>query len=214
MFAATTGKGIQTMDQVTIAAYDRAAASFADDWAAQPEPSDMYGIVREYFTPGPTADVGCGGGRDTAWLNGAGFAARGFDASDKLLAEARARFPDLRFDHAVLPALTGVADDSFANVLCETVIMHLEPPLITSAVERLMAILRPGGTLYLSWRVTEAADRRDEFGRLYAAFDPALVLRPLASAEILLDEQVDSVSSGKVIRRIVARKAASLAQDR
>ncbi len=114
----------------------------------------------------------------------------------------------------MLPALTGVADDSFANVLCETVIMHLEPPLITSAVERLMAILRPGGTLYLSWRVTEAADRRDEFGRLYAAFDPALVLRPLASAEILLDEQVDSVSSGKVIRRIVARKAASLAQDR
>jgi hypothetical protein len=92
--------------------------------------------------------------------------------------------------------------------------MHLEEDAITPAVEKLMAILRPGGTLYLSWRVTEDADRRDEFGRLYAAFDPALVLRPLASAGILLDEQLESVSSGKVIRRIVARKPASLAQER
>jgi hypothetical protein len=54
--------------------------------------------------------------------------------------------------------------------------------------------------------VTEGKDRRDEHGRLYAAFDPERVLRALATSEILLDEQVGSVSSGKLIRRIVARK--------
>jgi hypothetical protein len=85
--------------------------------------------------------------------------------------------------------------------------MHLEPEAITPAVERLLSILIPGGILYLSWRgVTEGADRRDEHGRLYAAFDPDLVLRALAATEVLLDEQVGSVSSGKLIRRIVVRK--------
>ena len=84
--------------------------------------------------------------------------------------------------------------------------MHLDPGAITPAVERLLAILVPGGILYLSWRVTEGADRRDEHGRLYAAFEPERVLCALTTAQVLLDEQVGSVSSGKLIRRIVARK--------
>jgi hypothetical protein len=76
-----------------------------------------------------------------------------------------------------------------------------------AAVKRMIAILVPGGTLYLSWRVTENKDRRDEHGRLYAAFDPALVLKGLAHTESLLDEQLESASSGKIVRRIVVRKA-------
>ena len=38
--------------------------------------------------------------------------------------------------------------------------MHLEPEAVSPAVERLLANLTPGGILYLSWRVTEGADRR------------------------------------------------------
>lgn len=104
-----------------------------------------------------------------------------------------------------MPELDGIAEGSFSNVLCETVIMHLDPEAITPAVERLLAILVTGGILYLSWRV-EPADRRDQHGRLYAAFDPERVLRALAVSEVLLDEQVGSVSSGRLVRRIVARK--------
>jgi hypothetical protein len=107
---------------------------------------------------------------------------------------------------AALPELTGVSDGTFANVLCETAIMHLEPAMIGQAVRKLMAILRPSGVLYLTWRVTEDADRRDEYGRLYSAFDPKLVREALSAAEILLDEAKTSASSGKTIHRIVARK--------
>jgi hypothetical protein len=56
----------------------------------------------------------------------------------------------VHFSTAILPGLDGIAESSFANVLCETVIMHLEPEAITPAVERLLAILVPGGILYLS----------------------------------------------------------------
>src|SRR6202041_1966350 len=104
----------------------------------------------------------------------------------------RKRHPQLQFTTAILPDLDGIAEGSFTNILCETVIMHLEPEAITSAVERLLSILVSGGVLYLSWRVTEGADRRDEHGRLYAAFDPERVLRALTATEVLLDEQVGS----------------------
>lgn len=194
------------MDERTLATYDRDAAAFAREWDEQPPPSDLHALVRRFFKPGATADIGCGSGRDAAWLNQSGFPTSGYDASEGLLAEARRAHPEVRFHKASLPALEGIADASLTNVLCETVIMHLGHGLIAASVQRLMTILEPGGTLYLSWRVTADADRRDDKGRLYAAFDPGLVFEGLGAAEILLDEQLDSQSSGKLIRRIVARK--------
>lgn len=196
-----------TADRATIAVYDTGAASFAEDWETQPPPTDLHDAVRRFFRHGPTADIGCGSGRDTAWLVEAGFPATGFDASEGLLGEARRRHPGIDFVQAMLPDLNGIAEANFTNVLCETVIMHLPPDGITAAVNRLLAILAPGGTLYLSWRVTERNDRRDEHGRLYAAFDPDLVLKAFAGTQILLDEERDSASSGKIVRRIVIRKA-------
>lgn len=72
-------------------------------------------------------------------------------------------------------------------------------------MRKLVALLAPGGTLYLSWRVTEGADRRDEHGRLYAAFDATVVTDALAGLDLLLDEERTSASSGKTIHRIAAR---------
>ena len=199
------------MDNATLAVYDRSARSFADEWEAQPPPSDLHAVVRRFFTTGPTADIGCGSGRDAAWLNNNGYPTIGFDASEGLLAEARRRHPGTTFRDAALPRLEGIPAASFSNVLCETVIMHLDPGTVPLAVERLLDILVPGGTLYLSWRVTEGADRRDEHGRLYAAFEPQRLLRVLTPTGILLDEQGGSISSGKLIRRIVTRKPAGMA---
>jgi len=194
------------MDAETINAYDREPGAFAQEWHEQPAPTDLQARVRQFFTPGPTADIGCGSGRDTAWLNDNGFPATGYDPSSGLLAQARQRYPALTFHQSALPHLDGIADGSFTNVLCETVIMHLDPAELTSSLQRLTEILASGGTLYLTWRVTRDNDRRDEHGRLYAVVDPAVVADALANLDVLLDEELDSASSGKVIRRIVARK--------
>ncbi|HLX01918.1 MAG TPA: class I SAM-dependent methyltransferase [Trinickia sp.] len=198
------------MDEKTLAAYDEAAASFADDWIGQPAPNDMYRLLSQYFEPGPTADIGCGAGRDVAWLAANGFDASGYDASEGLLSEARTRYPKLRFDIARLPELTNIAPGTFENVLCETVVMHLDPELIGPAVRRLRDILKPGGTLYLSWRVTEGESERDKRGRLYSAFDKRLVMQEIGAGDtVLLDREEVSASSGKVIHRLVVKKADS-----
>ena len=195
------------MDRLTLAAYDHDAAAFAKDWHEQPAPADLHDIVRRFFIPGgATADIGCGSGREVAWLNANGFPAVGFDASGGLLNEARARYPHLKFAHAELPDLRGIAANTYDNALCETVIMHLDRAMIAPSVARMLDIVRPGGIFYLSWRVTEGADQRDQHRRLYAAFDPSLVLAEMSTATLLLDEEVVSASSGKKIHRVVVRK--------
>src|SRR3954452_3844130 len=179
------------MDPETLGAYDAGAEGFAKDWHAQPMPTDLHGLIKRFFHPGGrTADVGCGSGREVAFLAANGFDAVGYDASDALLEQARLRYPRLAFATAALPELKGVPDAVFDNVLCETVIMHLRRPQILDAVRRLLAILKPGGTLYLSWRVTDGADQRDPHGRLYSAFESALIREAIdGRAETLLDDE-------------------------
>jgi SAM-dependent methyltransferase len=195
------------VDRPTLAAYDRDAAAFARDWHEQPAPIDLHDIVKRFFMAGgATADIGCGSGREVAWLNANGYPAKGFDASDGLLFEARTRYPQFEFAHVELPGLAGLATEAFDNVLCETVIMHLDRALVPPSVRRMLEILKPGGVLYLSWRVTEGDDQRDKHERLYAALEPSLVRSELATATTLLDEERISASSGKKIARIVVQK--------
>ncbi|MGZ5828109.1 MAG: class I SAM-dependent methyltransferase, partial [Xanthobacteraceae bacterium] len=178
------------MDQRTLAAYEAAAAAdFAKDWHEHPAAEDLQAAVRKYFKPGNTVDIGCGSGREVAWLSANEFPCVGYDASDALLREARKRYPRLTFVNSSLPKLDGVAEASFENVLCETVIMHLPQADIAPSVQKLVSLLRPGGTLYLTWRVTKGEDQRDKHGRLYASFDPQNVRNALGASDILLDEE-------------------------
>ncbi|AOI93150.1 class I SAM-dependent methyltransferase [Burkholderia pseudomultivorans] len=196
------------VDRPTLDAYDAHAAQFAQDWLDQAPPDDMYALLEQYFSPGPTADVGCGAGRDTAWLTERGFDARGYDASAALLDEARRHHPALRFEQAALPALAGVPSGAFRNVLCETVVMHLEPADAVAAATRLAELLMPGGTLYLSWRVAGSGALRDERGRLYTPLDAARMRAALGAGMRVIDEhEVVSASSGKRVHRLIARRA-------
>jgi 2-polyprenyl-3-methyl-5-hydroxy-6-metoxy-1,4-benzoquinol methylase len=195
------------MDKNTLHAYDNEARHFADEWHDQPPPDDMYALLLRYFTPGSAADIGCGSGRDAAWLHAHGFDAVGYDASEGLLEQARTRYPNLHFSQATLPELAGLVTGQFRNVLCETVIMHLESTQIAPSVRRLLDILEPGGTLFLSWRVTEGTSLRDSHQRLYSSFDKTVVLEACEGSAILLDRRDVNASSGKAVHRLVVRKA-------
>jgi 2-polyprenyl-3-methyl-5-hydroxy-6-metoxy-1,4-benzoquinol methylase len=109
------------MDRQTLAAYDQAAAAYADDWLGQPAPVDLQEIVERFFVRGGnSADIGCGCGREVAWLHANGFSAVGFDASEGLLKEAR--------------RASGAGTDT------ETVKLGLEALLRRAAYERLRTL--------------------------------------------------------------------------
>jgi SAM-dependent methyltransferase len=196
------------LDAATAQAYATHARDYATDWLGQPPPVDLQDVVRRFFRPGSdggaTADIGSGSGRDVDWLNRNGYPCVGYEPVDALRAEATARFPDWAFLSAELPDLDGIATGSFDNVLCETVVMHLPREIVAPAIGGLRRILKPRGTLYLSWRVSDA-DERDSRGRLYTAFDASLVERALAGMTVLSSVTATSASSGKRIHAIVAR---------
>lgn len=196
------------MDVDTLNAYNVYAKPFAQEWHEQPPPDDLYTLLETWFSPGLTADVGCGAGRDVAWLTAAGFDAIGYDASDLLLDHARDRYPALRFELSSLPDLANIVTERFQNILCETVIMHLDLRLIRPSVARMLDLLLPGGVLYLSWRVMDGSAKRDQHRRLYSAFDKSLILQECLGHRVLVDREDVSAASGKRIRRMIIRKRA------
>jgi SAM-dependent methyltransferase len=196
-------------DSTTLDAYSKDAVRYSQEWLDQPSPNDLYALLETYLVPhGTTAEIGCGNGRDAAWLADHDFRVRGFDASPGLLTEARRLYPEIVFREATLPVLAEI-EERFDNVVCETVIMHLPVESIPLAVDSLRRILRPNGVLYLSWRVTEGEDLRQPDGRLYSAFEPKLVMDALVDCAILLFEDVTSESSGRRICRMIASKNAN-----
>jgi len=198
------------MDKQTIAAYDQASAQYVQRWRDQPVPQDLYDLLDQYFSKrGPTVDVGCGAGSEVAWLAANGFDdVRGVDASEGLLRQARALHAGLQFTHAALPGLERLQKGAYQNVLCETVLMHLDPQEIGASMRALLRLLRPEGTLCLSWRVTPGASQRDPAGRLYAAFDKQLLVNALEDDNMVLyDQEGVAASSGKPVHRLVVRKA-------
>uniref|UniRef100_UPI0039ECAC00 hypothetical protein n=1 Tax=Bacillus siamensis TaxID=659243 RepID=UPI0039ECAC00 len=76
------------------------------------------------------------------------------------------------------------------------------------AAARLWTLVRPGGVLYVSWRVTEGADLRHEDGRLYSAFNPDVVRAALHEGIVRHEEDVTSASSGKRVCRLIVQRPA------
>jgi SAM-dependent methyltransferase len=195
------------MDASTLRAYDRNAAGYCDDWLNQPAPADIHALWRRFFTPGgASADIGCGSGRDVDWLNRNGYPCVGFEPSQGLRNEARRLFPDWRYEAGALPDLDALGTRTFANVVCETVLMHLPLAQIRPAVRALARTLGSGGTLYLSWRVTDGCNLRDSAGRLYCAFPVDVVRDELACLAILYDANEVSESSARRVHRLIAQR--------
>lgn len=195
-------------DLQTEAAYEANAVRYNEDWRNQPPPDDMYALLVRHFVPGGrTIDVGCGNGRDAAWLAQQEFDVVGYDSSSALVELARQSFPSVTFHVGHLPGLEGVTAQ-FDNVVCETVLMHLPANEVPQAAVRLWALVRPGGVLYVSWRVTEGDDLRHADGRLYSAFSPDVVRAALHGGVALHEEDVTSASSGKRVCRLVVRRPA------
>jgi len=83
--------------------------------------------------------------------------------------------------------------------------MHLPIDEIARSVRRMLELLEPGGTIYLSWRVGGDDGYRDDAGRLYSAFSSALVVEAVSAARVIFEGTVESESSRRTIHRVIAR---------
>lgn len=99
---------------------------------------------------GPIIDVGCGPGHWTNWLHEQGIDVEGIDPTPEFLADARKRFPDVRFRAGRAERLD-VADASLAGVLAWYSLIHTLPERVPDALAEFARTVKPGGGLVVGF---------------------------------------------------------------
>lgn len=151
----------------TIAYYNRNAEGYAQATLGV----DMTPIYRRFFAHIPPSsailDAGSGSGRDTLAFINLGYQVQAFDASAELCAISRSltgvptrclRFQDLDYDNA------------FDGVWACASLLHVPQVDLGDAIVRLIRALRPGGALYMSFKLGQG-ERITEDGRMFTYMD-------------------------------------------
>lgn len=131
------------------AAYDRYAPEYAAINAAMPP--QLAALAERFLNRlGPGArvlDLGCGAGRDMAWMEARGARVIGADLSAGMLMEAHsvAHGPLAQMDMCRLALAAG----SFDGVWCSASLLHVPKAQAPAALAETRRVLVPGGTLYL-----------------------------------------------------------------
>lgn len=198
------------MDSLTLQAYDRDAAKFAEAYR-EIAPKALWRLCEGFFhAQAPTVDVGCGSGRDVAWMVARGFLATGYDASQGMLRAAKEAYPGLDFRLATLPDLCGVEENQYDNLLCSGVLMHLPRQDLITAVLNIGRILKAGGRAVIAVRCGDAGAERGPDGRLFTPIEPgrlALLLESAGFEVVLRENQLDSTRPSVQWNVILATKS-------
>jgi ubiquinone/menaquinone biosynthesis C-methylase UbiE len=105
---------------------------------------------------GIVLDAACGTGPYIGMVLEAGRRVTGIDQSAGMLAQAKDRYPDVRFDEVGLQELE--ADEAFDAAMCLDAMEHVPPEEWSTVLANLQRALRPSAHLYLT---VEEADRKD-----------------------------------------------------
>ena len=147
--------GSDARDRRVASAYTAAAEGYADELLDELDrkPFDRWLLERlaDLADGGPVADVGCGPGQVAAHLALAGADAMGFDLAPGMVAEARRRFPELRFEVADLRALPAPdRGGGWSLITAWYALVHLAASEVPGAVKALAGALEPGGRLAIA----------------------------------------------------------------
>ena len=142
-------------------AYDTAAPVYAqrfrDELRDRPLDRAMLGAFAEVVSAsgdGQVADLGCGPGHITAYLDELGLAAFGVDASSVMIELARQAYPGLRFDVGSMAALN-IADGALGGVLSRWSVIHTPPQEVPVILAQFHRVLAPGGHLLVGFSASD-----------------------------------------------------------
>lgn len=147
--------------------YDTVAEAYADTFTGEHEKKPLDQVILKRFAQAigdrrPVWDLGCGPGQTTRYLNDLGVEISGLDLSGKLLAQARARHPELPFQKGNLLALD-FEDNAIAGAVAFYAIVHFSTAQVARAFRDVFRVLQPGGVFLLTYHVGQETIHVDKF---------------------------------------------------
>lgn len=184
--------GADERDARVRSAYDAVATTYADELLdeldALPFERWLLDRVIAHANGRPVVEVGSGPGHVTAYLADRAADATGVDLSPEMVAEARRRFPHLRFEVGDLRRLGRPQTSSgWAVVLGWYSLIHLAASELPDAISALTRPLDPGGWLVLALHAGEEISHVDELlghevNLDYVLHDPAYIVSVVEAA--------------------------------
>lgn len=184
--------GADERDARVRSAYDAVATTYADELLdeldALPFERWLLDRVIAHANGRPVVEVGSGPGHVTAYLADRDADATGVDLSPEMVAEARRRFPHLRFEVGDLRRLgRPPASSGWAAVLGWYSLIHLAASELPDAISALTRPLDPGGWLVLALHAGEEISHVDELlghevNLDYVLHDPAYIVSVVEAA--------------------------------
>lgn len=148
--------------------YDRIADEYAERFRHEMDhkPFDrkiLEWLVERVGGAGVICDMGCGPGQIAAYLRARGAETCGIDLSPQMVAQAQRLNPGISFQQGNMLALTGVGDDAFSGIAAFYSIIHVPRPAVVDALRELRRVLRPNGTLLLTFHIGQEIRHLDEW---------------------------------------------------
>lgn len=194
--------------------YDTVAESYAE-FVKPVFPKDVMGramlsAFAELVPNGPVADLGCGPGHVTAYLDSLGMSVFGVDLSPTMVAIARLGRPDLRFEVGSMTALD-LPDGELAGILAWYSIIHTPPIELPVVFAEFRRTLAPGGQLLVGFHVgDEALSPKQAYGHpvSYQTYlhTPERITELLGEAGITVTAQLVSSGEKRAQARLLASK--------
>jgi SAM-dependent methyltransferase len=200
------------MDQKTIDYYARNALSIGDRYESIVN-SLALDFERAFLVGSRVLDVGCGSGRDMAYLHRIGRQVFGIDATREFVELAQRLHPELqdRIACGSLPDAEVPFGGEFDGVLCSAVLMHVPLTALPDTVTFIKRCLRLGGHLLYSVPSKRldviGESQRDSSGRLFIPDDQGRLQALLTAAGFIL---VDSWSNNDSLGRDEVEWASAL----
>lgn len=111
---------------------------------------------------GVIADLGCGPGHVTQYLNERGVQVIGIDLSPGMIAQARRFNPELQFQVGDMRALP-VADESWAGSVAFYSLLHFGRAEVVAVLHECLRALQPGGLLLAAFHAGDEIRHVEEF---------------------------------------------------
>jgi|SRR5215469_8401440 len=154
--------------RATRASYDAVAADYAARFRGELDafPLDralLAGFAELVRAAGaaPIADIGCGAGAVTAYLNAIGAAAFGIDLSAGMIDQARKAYPELRFEVGSMLALD-LPEGSLSGIVAWYSTIHVPDEELPRVFGEFARVLVPGGYLLLAFQARMRGLHLDE----------------------------------------------------